>query len=475
MTYLNYKPAHEIVGLLKAKEISPSELIEEIVQRIEAVNPKINAFVSLRFEQAMDEAKVLEKKITKGIKTGPLAGIPLAVKDLEDVHGMRTSFGSLIYKDNVAEQDSIHVHRLKGSGAIVIGKTNTPEFGFTFFTKNRLYGVTRNPWNTNKTPGGSSGGSSAALAGGMVPLATGSDAGGSIRTPAAYTGCFGLKTSAGRIPLDSFPGPQPILPNQPIAVLGPLTRTVKDAALFLDCTAGYHHADPFSLPFPQESYVKCLNNIPQNLKIAFSPTLGYAKVQKDILACVEESVKCFEEIGYKLEMYSEPLPDVQQAWSTLLNLDFYAQLFGDLEKNSKDLSKGLVMMLEGLHSFSVQDHVQAQKMRTKLNRALAKVFNNYDVLMTPTMPKEAFAAEGPPSAEIDGEPISILEFLAFTYPFNLSGNPAASIPAGLTMEGLPIGLQIIGPRCRDDLVLQISYAYEQQRPWHDQWSTLDLK
>jgi len=234
MNSLYYKSAQELVKLICSKAISPVELMEETIKRIEAINPVLNAFVVIRAEEAIDEAKALEKRIVSGEDPGPLAGIPIGVKDLEDVKDMVTSFGSIPYKNNLSHQDSVQVARLKASGAIVVGKTNTPEFGFTAFTKNRLYGVTRNPWNREHTPGGSSGGSAAAVAAGMVPLATGSDAGGSIRIPACYSGCFGFKPSYGRIPL----GPLSLQHMSRTWTLGPLSRTVGDAALYLDCVAG---------------------------------------------------------------------------------------------------------------------------------------------------------------------------------------------------------------------------------------------
>ena len=439
--------------------------MEQTLQRIEAVNPVLNAFVSVRAEQAMDEANTLAERLGSNEVIGPLVGIPIGVKDLEDVKGIVTSFGSVPYKNNIAQRDSIQVARLKAAGAIIMGKTNTPEFGFTGFTKNMLYGVTRNPWNTERTPGGSSGGSAAAVSGGMVPMATGSDAGGSIRIPASYSGCFGLKTSFGRIPR----GPFPLLQTHSIWCMGPLTRTVKDAALYLDCVSGYHPSDPDSLPSPEYSFLQCIENIPTNLKIAFSPTLGYARVQKDVMSLAENAVSSFEDMGHNVELWKNALPDTGETWSKLINCDLYAQLYQDLEKNREKMGKTLVNSLDQIKSFSINDFIKAQEVRTKLNEIMEDLFESFDLLITPTMPTEAFAAKGPPPAEIDGHPIPLLGAVAFTYPFNLSGHPAATVPAGLTKNGLPAGLQIIGPRQRDDLVLKASYAYEQMRPWNDRW------
>jgi Asp-tRNA(Asn)/Glu-tRNA(Gln) amidotransferase A subunit family amidase len=465
MTSIYYKPAQELVQLIRSKQLSPVELMEETLKRIEAINQSLNAFVAIRAEQAMDEAKLMAERIASGDDPGPLAGIPIGVKDLEDVKGLVTSFGSIPFKDNLALQDSVQVARLKVAGAIVVGKTNTPEFGFTGFTKNRLYGVTRNPWNKERTPGGSSGGSAAAVASGMVPLASGSDAGGSIRIPACYSGCFGLKPSNGRIPL----APMHLLYMSGVLTFGPLSRTVNDAALYLDCVAGYHPSDPGSLPPPGISYLECLDKLPAGLRIGFSPTLGYALVQEDVMALAERAVKTFEDMGHTVEVWEGEIPEVSQAWSDLTACDIYAQVHKDLENIRSEMGRTLVTFLDYAKGLSVNDYVRIQEIRKNLNEALKEFFDRFDLLLTPTMPTEAFAAKGPPPSEINGHPIPILFAVAFTYPFNLSGHPAATVRTGLTKTGLPAGLQIIGARHRDDLVLQAAHAYEQARPWNDHW------
>ncbi|MCJ7593981.1 MAG: amidase [Desulfobacterales bacterium] len=463
MSSLCFKSVSELAGLIRSKEVTPLELMEETVQRIEGVNPLLNALVAARLDGAMAEARQMTEDMASGKAVGSLAGIPVGVKDMEDVEGMVTSFGSVPYKDNLARRDSLHVARLKTAGAIVVGKTNTPEFGFTGFTKNLLYGVTRNPWNLECTPGGSSGGSAAAVASGMVPLATGSDAGGSIRIPASYSGCFGLKTSFGRIPV----GPSPLLQIHHLWTLGPLCRSVEDAALYLDCVAGYHPCDPSSLPHPGLSYRERLQQFPKNLRVAFSPTLGYARVQKDVMARVEEAAACFEEMGHRVDLWEEQLPDVSDAWSNLMNCELYGLLQESLDRNRSQMGRTLVQSLDQARLFSLDNLVEAQKLRTHLNRVLWELFERHDLLLTPTMPTEAFAAKGPPPSEIEGHPIPLLGAVAFTYPFNLSGHPAASVPAGFSASGMPVGLQIVGPHHRDDLVLQAAYAYEQMRPWKD--------
>ncbi|MGZ6195455.1 MAG: amidase, partial [Candidatus Binataceae bacterium] len=259
MTELNFKSACELTALIRKREVKPSEAVAHALGRVEALNGKLNAFCATRAEQAIAEARAMDERIARREECGSLAGVPIGVKDLEEVAGMATTFGSKAFRDNLAAEDAIEVARLRAAGAIVIGKTNTPEFGHSAFTRNLLFGLTRNPWNLERTPGGSSGGSAAAVASGMVPIATASDAGGSIRLPAAYTGCVGLKPSHGRIPagprmgMESFNG---------ISSVGPIARTVADAALFLDVTCGYHAADPDALPHPGISYLDLLERLP---------------------------------------------------------------------------------------------------------------------------------------------------------------------------------------------------------------------
>ncbi len=465
MTSLCHKTAWELADLIATKEISPLEVMRDTLERMDRINPDLNAFVALRPEAALAEAEAMTEKITRGENMGPLAGLPLGVKDLEDTAGMVTSYGSIPFKENMAREDSIQVARLKAAGAIVVGKTNVPEFGFTGFTKNRLHGITRNPFNFERTPGGSSGGAAAAIAGGLVPLCTGSDAGGSIRIPASYSGCFGLKPSFGRIPV----GPAPFVSYSSMVVIGPLTRCVRDAGLYMDCTMGRHPADPHSLPAPAKPYLECIDELPEGLKIAFSPDLGYAVVQKEILACVENAVHAFEEMGHHVEMWPGSLPDTGDVWGELIATDIYAQLSDVLEKDRDQIGRTLVAVVDQTRSMTVAQLTAIQQLRAKLNAQLEQLFDEFDLLLTPTMPTEAFAAGGPPPSEIDGHPIPLLGAVAFTYPFNFSGHPAASVPAGLTPGGMPAGLQIVAPRHRDDLVLQAARAYEMIRPWDKRW------
>ncbi len=465
MTDPCFASALELSRRIARKEISPLEVMQQTLDRIERVNPRLNAIVATCPETALAQARAATEAIAAGKPPGPLAGVPLAVKDLEDAAGLVTSYGSLAFADNLARKDSIQVARLRAAGAIVVGKTNVPEFGFTGFTKNRLHGTTVNPWNPERTPGGSSGGSAAAVAAGLVPLATGSDAGGSIRIPASYSGCFGFKPTFGRIPT----GPSPFWTYSHLMALGPLTRTVADAALYLDCTAGCHPADPYSLPKPAFSYLQRLQDVPGRLKIAFSPDLGYAKVQKDVAALAERAALAFEAAGHSVTVWKGALPDAGDLWIPLVCTDIYAQMRPVPDTRRGQIGRALTAAVERTRGLTVAELTELQVQRAHLNREIETIFETFDLLLTPTMPTEAFAAGGPPPAQIDGCPVPLLGVVAFTYPFNLSGHPAASVPAGLTEAGLPAGLQIVAPRHRDERVLQAARILETLRPWNDRW------
>jgi aspartyl-tRNA(Asn)/glutamyl-tRNA(Gln) amidotransferase subunit A len=459
---LSFSPAHVLADGIRAREIAPVELMEVTLRRIEAVNPRLNAFVVLRADEAMAEARALGERLARGEDPGPLAGLPLAVKDEEAVAGLPTTLGSIPFKNEVAAEDSPQVSRLKRAGAIVVGKTNLPEFGHTAFTSNRLFGTTRNPWNLERTPGGSSGGSAAAIAAGMVPLATGADGGGSIRIPASYTGTFGLKPSFGRVPK----GWGKMLEFSDTIVWGPLTRTVRDAALYMDAVVGPHPADPDSLPHPGLSYVDTLDRLPTGLRAAFSPTLGIAVLARDVRHQVDAAVGAFADFGCTVEEFREPFPDVAIAWLTIFGAELFAKIAPLYEAHRDDWDEGFVRIIE-VGRYATPDKLgEIQRTRAELNRCVARVFEHYDLLLTPTLPTAAFPAEGPLPLEIDGQEANPI---CFTYPFNFTGHPAVSVRAGLAEQGLPCGLQIVAPRHREDLLFQVARAYEQARPWNDRW------
>ncbi len=466
MAELHWKAAHELAAMIRKREIKASELMEQTIRRIEQTNPKLNAFCALRADDAMREARAMDEKIARREEVGTLAGLPFGVKDLEDVAGLPTTFGSKPFKNNIPAHDSVQVSRLKAAGAIVIGKTNAPEFGYTAMTKNLLFGVTRNPWNLERTPGGSSGGSSAAIAGGVVPLATGSDGGGSVRIPACYVGCYGLKPSKGRIPLDAMLG---MHGWNDTAVVGPLTRTVRDAAMYMDAVVGYHPADPDSLPHPGISYQATLDRLPKKLRIAFHPDFGQL-VQRDVMREIEKAVAVFKELGHELTTLDDAVPETGREWQRLGASQSYAMLYEYLEKYHDDFGRSFAAGTETAPHVTWKHYGAAYRKRHQFSEWCRTVFERFDLLLTPTLPTEAFRAQGPMPSEINGEALrDPLNAVVFTYPFNLSGHPGASVRAGFTDSGLPVGLQIVAERHREDLVLQASYAYEQARPWNNKW------
>ena len=468
MSELLKTPLTEIVGRLARRELSPVELMQATLDRIDATHAKLNAFVALRDGDALlADARVAADRIAKG-EGRPLEGVPLGVKDLEDAAGLVTTHGSVPFKDNLVSHDSIQVSRLRAAGAIVVGKTNAPEFGWTALTKNLIFGETRNPWNLERTPGGSSGGSSAAIAGGVVTLATASDGGGSVRLPATFTGCFGLKTSFGRIPH----GPDELWGTIDTAGHGPLTRTVEDAALHLDVTTGAHPLDPKSLPHPGLSYREVLRGLPKGLRIGYSPDLGSAVVQSDVAEVVEEAAFVFEELGHRLEWVKGGPPAGGRDWLFVNSFDGAAKLHPLLPDHEAEFGRTFIWGVKQGWKMTPERWAAAQRRREELNRWCAETFERYDLLLTPTTPFDPPPARGPFPTELEGKKLPDASVACFTIPFNLSWHPAATVRAGFSKARLPVGLQIVGPRHRDDLVLQASWAFEQARPWAHEWPTV---
>jgi len=468
MTDLLRRPLTEITTLLARRELSPVELMEATLARIDELNPALNAFVAMRSRAALiADARAAEARIQRG-EGRPLEGVPLGVKDLEDAEGLVTTHGSVPFKDNVAARDSVHVERLRAAGAIVVGKTNAPEFGHTAITKNLLFGPTRNPWNLERTPGGSSGGSSAAIAGSMIPLVTASDGGGSIRIPATFTGCFGHKPSYGRIPH----APEALWPMDDTAVVGPLTRSVEDAALHMDVTVGAHPLDPNSLPHPGLSYREVLPRLPAGLRIGFSPDLGYAIVQSDVADVVGEAVHVFEQLGHAVDFVKGGPPEPGRDWGLMGVFQLLGRLGEFLPHREAEFGRGFIHNVKLGVQMTPARFAAFRQRREELNRWCAEVFERCDLLVTPTVPYDPPSAKGPLLAEVDGRKQPEANVGSFTMPFNLSWHPAATVRAGFSKARLPVGLQIVGPRHRDDLVLQAAYAFEQARPWAHDWPEL---
>ena len=466
---LCYMPALEMAEAIRKQDISCTEIVDEILERIEKINPKINAYCTVLTDEARKTAKEADKAVKQGKRLGPLHGVPVSIKDLIFTKGIRTTFGSKIFENFIPKRDAIVVQRLKAAGAIILGKTNTPEFGYKGVTDNLLFGVTRNPWNLNLTSGGSSGGAGAAVATGLGPLAVGSDGGGSIRIPSSFCGIFGLKPSFGRIPR------YPVLHGwETLSHYGPMTRTVRDAALMLDVMAGPHDADRLSLPHEKVSYLKSLESKPKELKVAWSIDLGYAVVDPQVRAVAEKAVKVFEGLDWKLQEAHPNFGDPEPTFTTMVLAETAAPLIDAMEEWEDKIDPPLARLVEYGKDVSATDYVKATFQRKEFWEKVYKFFKKYDLLLTLTLAVPPFAIEeGMGPRVIDGKEVSILGWMPFTFPFNLTGQPAASVPCGWTREGLPVGLQIIGRRFDDVTVLRAAAAFEEASPWAQKRPPID--
>lgn len=469
MTKLLELSLTDLCQTLADRQASAVELMQEVFDRIDAVNDRVTALVSFADrEELLADSRAADARIAAG-RGRPLEGIPLGVKDLEDVAGMITTYGSVPFKDTLATRDSTQVARLRAAGALVVGKTNTPEFGSAAFTRNLLFGESRNPWSLEYSPGGSSGGASAALVAGILPLVTGSDGGGSVRIPACLTGAFGLKPSYGRIPN----GPRDRWHWIDTEHHGPITRTVADAALFLDQVNGPSEWDETSLPAPGYSYVdKLEEGLPEGLRIAYSKDLGEAVVQGEVAEAVASGVDVFRSLGHDVSDIEGGPPRVTAGWVYLNSLDEYAHFKHMLPEQEGGFGRGFIAAAKAVAEATPDAMELMIRRRAELVAWTAQLFDSHDLLLTPTMAYDGHPARGPYPAEIDGKPAHATGPAVFTVPFNLTGHPAATVRVGLSSNGLPMGMQIVGPRHRDDLVLQAAAAFERERPWHPNWPNL---
>ena len=456
----------DLTAALRNRKASPVELMRACHDRIDASRDTLNAVVAeLDRDAALNAAAAAEARIERG-EARPLEGVPLGVKDLENVAGMVTSFGSRLYQDNVAQQDDIHVARLRAAGTIPIAKTNAPEFGPMPITKNLLHGITRSPWNLERTPGGSSGGAAAALVGGVLPLVTASDGGGSVRIPAAWSGAFGHKPSQGRVPI----GPTTAWDATMMSVYGAITRTVADACLYLDQIVGPSAQDPAALPHPGHSYLEHIEEpLPTGLRIGFAPDFGRVLVQGEVAAAVEAGARAFEGLGAQLAAVADGPPPMGEEWNALAGFGLAGRLRDVLPGKEDQIQRYLLALIEAGRGMTPTVWAKINESRAAVRDWCAALFDRHDLLITPTLPYEAPPARGPMPTETDGSPQDPFAAAAFTQPFNLGWQPAASTPVGLTRAGLPIGMQIVGPLHRDDLVLRAARAFERERPWADGW------
>jgi aspartyl-tRNA(Asn)/glutamyl-tRNA(Gln) amidotransferase subunit A len=449
--------ATDLVEQYRSKSLSPVEAVRAALDRVRECDGAVNAFVLVDEERALADARAAEARWAKGEPAGLVDGVPATIKDLVLAKGWPMRGGSLTTSPDPVDEDAPITARLREHGAVLIGKTTTPEFGWKGVTDSPLTGVTRNPWDTSMTPGGSSGGAAVAAALGMGALHVGSDGGGSIRIPAGFTGIFGHKPSFGRVAR---------YPNSAYGTLshaGPMTRTVADAALMLTVIAEPDARDWFSLPYDRADYRDGLEDGIKGLRIAFSPALGYAEVDAEIAALVADAARVFEGLGAKIEQTDPGFDDP----ADMFRPHWYAGAAYSAEKFTPEqealLDPGFREIVEQGRKLSLIDYMAAVDARAELGRRMKAFHENYDLLLTPTMPIPAFDAgmELPPVSDAE----RWMAWTPFTYPFNLTQQPAATVPCGFTKAGLPAGLQIVGPMHDDKTVLRAARAFERERPF----------
>ena len=482
---LYFAPASELAARIRRRDLSPVEVVEAFLDRIEARNDRTNAYVTVIEHAAREAARKAERAVGSGAPLGPLHGVPIAIKDLFDFKdGVRNTFGSKPLVDFVPRESATHVERLEGAGAIVLGNTNTPEFGHKGVTDNFLFGPTSTPFAPGKNAGGSSGGSAAAVADGLCAVALGSDGGGSIRIPASFCGIYGFKASFGRVA--SASRPDAFLSHTPFIHFGPLARTVEDAALVLSAMAGPHPRDPFSLPDDGADFVAATHRSIEGLKVAYSSDFGIFPVDRRVREIVGEAVRAFEEAGALVEEVEVGIRRSQrelcELWMRQIGVLNAEVLEGmkatgiDLLGEHKDeLTPQYVRLVESAHGMSALEYKLDDVVRTEVFDAVQDVFEEYDVLVTPTLAVPPFdnAADGNTlgPSEVEGEGVDPLLGWCLTYPVNFTGHPAASLPAGFTDDRLPIGMQIIGRRFDDETVFAASAAFERIKPWHKAYAS----
>ncbi|MEU5987712.1 amidase [Spirillospora sp. NPDC047418] len=452
--------ATELLAGYEAGTLSPVEAAEAVLARIARDDPKFNAFCLVDEETTLDMAREAAGRRARGTTLGPLDGVPVSIKDVLLTRGWPTLRGSTaVDPAGPWDEDSPAVARLREQGAVFVGKTTTPEFAWKGVTDNPLTGVTRNPWDPSRTPGGSSGGAAAAVAAGMAPLALGTDGGGSVRIPATFTGIFTIKPTYGRIPH------YPASPFGTLAHTGPMTNTVADAALLLDAVCGADGRDWSALPPPDVPFAEGGADDLTGLRVAFSPDLGFAtRVDPEVAASVAAAAEFFTELGAKVEqadpgLGGDPVEEFEVLWFAGA-----AKVVEHLAPEARArLDPGLREICEQGARYSAVEYLTATARRMELGRRMGLFHERYDLLLTPTMPIAAFEAgreapAGSPSPRWTS-------WTPFTYPFNMTQQPAANLPCGFTADGLPIGLQVVGARHADALVMTACAAYERARPW----------
>ncbi len=456
---LAYTPATELARRIRARELSPVEVVENSLARIDEVNPALNCFCFTYPDEALDNARAAEQAIMDGNPLGPLHGVPVAIKDLTPTKGKRTTLGSRSFEHNVPDHDAVIVEKLLGAGAIMVGKTMTPEFAYSSYTESPLWGITRNPWNTERSPGGSSGGSGAAVASGCVPFAEGSDMGGSVRIPAALCGITGLKPSFGRIPFE-------ILPSQfdQISHFGPLARTVGDAALFLAVVQGPDERDIQSQKPALDIAIPPPTDL-SGMSLALCPSLGYYALHPDVEANCRAAAEALTAAGATVTEVDLPWnPRINEAWYAHWGV-YLAAFFGHLLDDWRDtMDPNVVVLMDAGKAMGAVEFKQLEFIRTEQWKGLAPILKQHHALLCPTMALPANPV-GTGDQEYDSDD-GLYHGYDMTEVFNfVSQCPAYSVPSGFAADGLPTALQIVGRRFDDNSVLRIGAALEHHRPW----------
>ena len=461
---LCFKPATELAELVHRRAVSVHEVMTAHLAQIERVNPKVNAIPTLVAGEAVEQARRADKALACGASPGPLYGLPIAIKDMVETKGIRTTYGSPIYKHYVPAHDALFVERLKAAGAIVIGKTNTPEFGAGSHTFNPVFGVTRNPYDLTRTCGGSSGGGAVALACGMVPIADGSDLGGSVRNPPSFNNVVGLRPSPGRIP--RYPAEQPW--NR-LGVLGPMARTVQGAALLLSVMAGPDPRDPISIPEDPSRFRGSLERDLTGCRIAWSPDLGQFPVEKAVIDVIEQALPTFGDLGCRVEQTHPDFAGAADIFQVLRAQSFAYGLGRDLKAHCELIKDTVIWNIEQGFKLSGLDISRAEAERGALYQRVRAFFERYDFLILPVSQVVAFPVEVEWPKEIDGvEMETYVDWMQSCSLITLTEHPALSVPCGFTPDGLPVGLQVVGPYQREMEVLQLAFAFEQATGVGDQ-------
>ncbi|PIF14630.1 amidase [Candidatus Pantoea floridensis] len=461
--------ATTLAALVHRGELSARELTQAAIDRMEQREPLIKAFCTATPELALQQATAIDARRRRGETLGALAGVPLAVKDLICTAGVKTTSGSAAYADFVPQEDDITVERLLAADAVLLGKTTAPEFGYSGVGHNPLFPSPRNPWDLSKTPGGSSAGSGAALAARLCPMALGSDGGGSVRIPAAHCGVYGLKASMGRVPLwpgcrdERYPG---VSSWESLEHIGPMTRTVRDSALMMSVMAGPDMRDRHSIPCNDVDWLTALNKPLEGLRIAFSADFGYITVDPEVRDVVTQAARRFaRELGAELEEVDPGIADESATFAALVA--FESDLAGMRQMQTalgSRMSPHLTAMLQ--RDWRAENFTDANTTRKKLCNQMWRFMQRYDLLLSPTLAVPPFPLNMQGPEVIDGRMVRSDHWLSFCFPFNFTGQPAASVPAGFTASGLPIGMQIVGRHLDDGLVLAASAAFERIQPWN---------